>query len=209
MNMTTVHIKQWQTTIGVTADGDFGPATLAASRALMPKTKPPIVLGGAGKLPWMEIARQQLGLHEGRDNTALRSFLSSDGATLGDPAKLPWCGDFVQTCFKIGLKGEPIPELPYWARSWLNFGDPVFPRFGAVIVFERGPKSGHVAFLVGQDRQFWYCLGGNQNDGVTIAEIDRSRLLGCRWPVIWPKNRLPDILPEMVPGQMTLSTNEA
>ncbi len=201
-------IQTWQAAIGVPADGQFGPATLAASMALLPKSAPKAT--GAA-LPWMTVARQHLGLHEGVDNAALRAFLSSDKATVGDPAKLPWCGDFVETCMKLGLPGEVftgrVKENPYFARNWLDFGRECSPTYGAVVVFERGPASGHVAFLVGVDAVSYYTLGGNQSDGITVARIAASRALGFRWPNSVPIRSTP--LTDMTPGNMKISDNEA
>lgn len=41
--------------------------------------------------PWGVILDAKMGLHELRDKAALAAFLKSDGSTLGDPSKLPWC----------------------------------------------------------------------------------------------------------------------
>ncbi|BCH31283.1 hypothetical protein MesoLjLc_32130 [Mesorhizobium sp. L-8-10] len=62
--------------------------------------------------PWIAIARAKIGQHEKIYNKKLRDWLKSDGHALGDPAKLPWCGDFVETCLALALPGNP-----YWARS--------------------------------------------------------------------------------------------
>jgi uncharacterized protein (TIGR02594 family) len=193
-------------------DGLWGARTRAAVNALAaadgaPRAAPdPAPAAAPDPLPWMAIARQQLGLHEARDNAALRAFLASDGHALGDPAKLPWCGDFVETCIRLGLPGEPVPANPYFARNWLTFGVYSAAIAGAVVVFERGPSAGHVAFLLGQDATAFYCLGGNQGDGVIIARIARARALGFRWPTTWPAVIAP--LPVMTPGQTKLTTNE-
>lgn len=162
-------------------------------------------------LPWVGIARDKLGLHELRDNASLRRFLSSDKATLGDPSKLPWCGDFVETCVKLALPDElftgRVKENPYFARNWLTFGTPCLAVYGAVVVFERGPLSGHVAFAIGQDDACVFVLGGNQSDGVTIARITKTRVLGYRWPSTFSNPGRPLI--KLAPGQISISTNEA
>jgi uncharacterized protein (TIGR02594 family) len=163
------------------------------------------------KLPWMAIARDKLGLHETRDNAVLRRFLSSDGHNLGNPEKLPWCGDFAETCMKLALPSEhftgKLAQNPYYARNWLAFGTPCLAVYGSIVVFERGPHSGHVGFAVGQDGEAIYTLGGNQSDGVTIARIAKSRVLGHRWPLTFPNPSRPLI--NMQPGAVKLSTNEA
>jgi len=162
-------------------------------------------------LPWMKLAETMLGLHERHDNAALRRFLSSNGKYLGDPAKLPWCGDFTESLFVKTLPNEPFPgDLgvnPFWARNWLLFGSKIEPCFGAVVVFARG-SGGHVGNLVGQDETHFHVLGGNQSDGVTTARIARSRSLGTRWPKTWIRPRTIH-LPRMKPGATKITHNEA
>lgn len=161
-------------------------------------------------LPWMVEAKRLLGRHETRDKTWLMRWLASDGRTLGDPEKLPWCADFVETCIRLALPTEPfrgpLAENPYWARNWLRFGQAAQPTYGAVLVFERG-SGGHVGFAVGQDNDALFVLGGNQSNAVTVARIAKARLLGARWPAIVPPR--PISLPTMTAGQINFSNNEA
>jgi len=137
------------------------------------------------ELPWIAAGKAVFGLHETRDNRYLKQWLRSDGATLGDPKALPWCGDYVETCIKNSLPKEhfrgPLGENPYWARNWLYFGLKCEPCYGAVFVFSRG-KGGHVGFGIGEDATDYYILGGNQSNAVTISRIAKGRLLGCTWP---------------------------
>lgn len=193
-----------QARLGLPVDGWAGAKTRAAFDAAVP------VASEATDLPWMAEGKRILGRHETRDNGFLRRWLRSDGKTLGDPAKLPWCGDFVETCIKIGLPGEPFPgavgENPYWARNWLGFGKACKPVYGAVLVFERGPSSGHVGFAMGQDDTAFHVLGGNQSNAVTVARIAKSRLLGARWPATFTP--VSTTLPAMT-RDGKLSTNEA
>lgn len=189
-------------------DGIWGKQTEAAVRALLVsagKAAGPVI-----DLPWMIEAKRWLGRHEVRDNGLLRSWLRSDGKTLGDPAKLPWCGDFVETCIRLPLPGEPFPgalgENPYWARNWLRLGAEISPCYGAVVVFERG-SGGHVGFAVGQDATTLHVLGGNQSNAVTVARIAKTRLLGARWPATFPRPTTIR-LPQMTVGGK-ISTNEA
>ena len=76
-------------------------------------------------LPWFEEAKRRMGLNENRDKAELSKFLRSDGSSVGDPTKLPWCGDFVETCMALALPDEPLPTNPYLARNWLKFGSRV------------------------------------------------------------------------------------
>lgn len=198
------------------ADGIFGPKTEAAARAwLAARGAPvrpgtPVLANAVTDLPWMAEAKRLLGRHEVRDNGWLRRWLKSDGKTLGDPAKLPWCGDFVETCIRLTLPGEEFPgalgENPYWARNWLRLGASIPLCYGAVLIFERG-SGGHVGFAMGQDADALHVLGGNQSNAVTVARIDRSRLLGVRWPASFPRPARPT-LPRMT-RDGKLSANEA
>ena len=198
------------------ADGKNGPRTRAAlDRAaeagrLAVVAAPVAVKAAPADLPWMIEARRILGRHEVRDNGWLRNWLRSDGKTLGDPAKLPWCGDFVETCIRLALPSEPFPgalgENPYWARNWMFLGDQISPTYGAALVFGR-QGGGHVGFAVGEDASAFHVLGGNQSNAVTIARIDKSRLLGARWPATFARPAKID-LPRMGAAGK-LSTNEA
>lgn len=131
--------------------------------------------------PWLTVALSAYGWHEARDNARLRKFLASDGHALGDPKKLPWCGDFVETCIRKALPKERLPENPYYARNWATFGVKCHPQPGAVLVYAR-KNGGHVGFYVGETATHYVTLGGNQSDAVTRSRIDKRRAIACRWP---------------------------
>lgn len=200
---TTLAVRRFQVSRGICNTGIVGKETWAA---LMGVKSPRVA-----DLPWMVQARSVFGLREDRDNAALRAFLRSDGATLGDPDALPWCGDFVVTCVTTGLPDErfigPLKENPYWARNWAGFGIHCQPTYGAVLVFAR-TEGGHVGFAVGQDADEFYVLGGNQGDRVCITRIAKSRLVegGCRWPLSFPHDHVP--LPQMTATGIPQSVNE-
>src|SRR5690606_29079913 len=154
--------------------------------------------------------------HEQRDNRALADFLRSDGHYLGDPAELPWCGDFVQTCLALTLPHEPLPGRglpgsPYVARHWRHLGRETEPTVGAIAVFWRGSPTGtagHVAFVAGRGPGTLYVLGGNQSNSVSVAPISRERLIACRWPETHPAPTVGTLhLPTLAGGR--LSTNES
>lgn len=195
-------VKAFQTSRGLQADGVVGPRTIAAmglvDRADASSIEPVWVLEG----------RRRLGLHEKADNAELRAFLRSDGRTLGDPIRLPWCGDFVETCIRLALAEEATPANPYLARNWLAFGVATPPVVGAVAVFWRGSRtgsSGHVGFVVGADMRFLSILGGNQSNSVTVSRLSRDRLLGCRWPT-----SAGPVVSTAMPGAVgAVTTNEA
>jgi uncharacterized protein (TIGR02594 family) len=194
-------------------DGVFGPKTRGGMAALMEADgKPGSPITHGIELPWVSLGRLMLGLHETRDKAKLAEFLKSDGATLGDPAVLPWCGDFIETCIKRTLPDELFPSAlaanPYWAKNWALLGKAVAPTYGAIMAFERPGGGGHVGICLGQDGENFVVLGGNQSNSVSITKIAKSRLLknGARWPSTFDER--PTFLPvATVAG--AVSINEA
>ncbi|MDO9527195.1 MAG: TIGR02594 family protein [Gemmobacter sp.] len=190
-------------------DGKWGVRSARALKQLLSANGRPALMAPPGPLPWIIEAKTALGRNEARDRSWLMDWLRRDGRSLGDPSKNPWCGDFVETCIRMGLPDGPLLGAlgtnPYWARNWLLFGQTVQPIIGAVLIFERG-SGGHVGFAVGQDDKHFYVLGGNQSDAVTIARIAKSRLLGARWPATYPPR--PQRLPTMNAGEFLATTNE-
>ncbi len=193
-----------------TIDGRWGLRTARALKSLLAANGRAASVAPPGPLPWITEAKSALGRHEARDRSWLMDWLKRDGRSLGDPAKNPWCGDFVETCIRTTLPDEPLLGAlgtnPHWARNWLMFGQEVQPITGTILVFERG-SGGHVGFALGQDDTHFYVLGGNQSDAVTIARIAKGRLLGARWPATVPPR--PQRLPTMKAGEFLSTTNEA
>jgi len=146
-------------------------------------------------LPWMVELEKVLGLHEARDREKLAKWLKSEGSTLGDPSKLPWCGDAVDTSMELALPNEPRPgdlgKNPYWALNWQFFGVKTTPFYGAVGAFKR-TSGGHVGYLIGQNKTHYRVFGGNQSDAVTKdAWIDKKQLVDVRWPSTFKNPRAP------------------
>ena len=190
-------------------DGQWGLRTASAMKSLLAANGRAASLAPPGPLPWINEAKTALGRNEARDRSWLMDWLKRDSRSLGDPSKNPWCGDFVETCIRMGVPAEPLLGAlginPYWARNWLLFGEETKPVTGAVLIFERG-AGGHVGFAHGQDDTHFYVLGGNQSDAVTIARIAKARLLGARWPATYPLRT--QRLPTMKPGEFLTTTNE-
>lgn len=206
--LTSAAIVAFKRTRGLRARPYVGPVTLGAIDAAWIAQRELVT---EAKLPWMAVADSVMGWHERRDNERLKAFLKSDGHALGDPAKLPWCGDFIETCIRLGLPNEQFPgalgQNPYWALNWGLFGIDSPPTYGAVCSIERN-GGGHVFFLVGEDDTYWYAEGGNQSDSVSISRISKQRpLKGCRWPATYPVR--PIYLPRLTPGDTVITTNEA
>jgi len=183
---TTTALKGFQRAHKLPETGVADVATVSLLQAKA-RLNPPPKQDLYSHYPWMALALRKKGLIEGRDNQELREFLKSDGKTLGDPSKLPWCGDFVETCIALALQNEALPTNPYLARNWTKFGKASEPGFGTVLVFWRTHKTkstnGHVGFYVGEDDLYYYVLGGNQSNSVSIAKISKKRLLEARAPL--------------------------
>jgi len=160
-------------------------------------------------IPWIFDTNTVLGLHEVHDNAKLSKWLKSDGRTLGNPAKMPWCGDLVDTAIERNVPDEPRPGAlgvnPYWALNWGLLGVGCRPCVGAVVTLKR-PGGGHVGFLVGEDDLNYFVLGGNQGNRVSVKPIAKARCQAIRWPATYPNPRLP--LPRMK-RTGAVSTNEA
>lgn len=179
-------------------DGVYGPKTSAAIMAAG-------VAGFAPKsavveLPWITHGLTALGWHEVTDKAKLQAWLKSGGKALGDPAALPWCGDFVETAMALALPGERLPENPFFAQNWATFGAVTAPTRGAVVAFKWSASSGHVGFLMGQHGANYVVLGGNQSNRVSIAEFPKSAAIATRWPSSFPSR--PINLPEMTASEV-------
>jgi hypothetical protein len=79
-------------------DGVWGLRTAQAVKALLTANGRAASMSPPGPLPWITEAQSALGRHEVRDRSWLMDWLKRDGRSLGDPSKIPWCGDFVETC---------------------------------------------------------------------------------------------------------------
>lgn len=174
----------------------------APASAVKPAPKPLIA-----SCPWVDEMIKVYGLSEITDKVKLSKWLKSDGKTLGDPSKLPWCGDGADTAISIALPKEPrkgdLGKNPYWALNWLYFGEKVGEVFGAVGIFKRD-GGGHVGFVIGQNSTHYAVLGANQGDKVSIAYIEKRRCVGLRWPITYKGVKYN--LPYRATG--TVSTNE-
>jgi hypothetical protein len=201
-------------------DGLWGRRTRGAIKSLVENSGMPLATlptQEQPELPWINECMTVYGLHETRDNLTLSRYLRSDGKFLGDPDKLPWCGDLVDTVTSNSLPDEPrhdraLKENPYWARNWGKFGVACPAIFGCYASFSRG-SGGHVGWLVGQTTNHYLVLGGNQDDTVSVVKIAKNRLLETRWPITYPMTEYglrPKVdIDRMTQGVFKFSSNEA
>ncbi len=120
---------------------------------------------------------------------------------------VPWCGLTVALCVKrAGLNGI---KTPLWAKAWAEWGTKQSQAMlGDVLVFDRKGGGGHVGIYVGEDKEAFHVIGGNQRDSVCITRILKNRLFAIRrtaWQIEQPANvRRIMLAPTGAP-----STNEA
>jgi uncharacterized protein (TIGR02594 family) len=157
---------------------------------------------------WLSTARGFIGLREivGRKHnpTILRWWVAIRAPFTDD--ETPWCAGFVGGVLeKCGIRSSRRAS----ARSYLSWGQRLAgPAIGSIVVFERGPRNGHVGFVVGRDKAGnILVLGGNQGNAVSIKPFPVSRILGQRWPIGQALPTL-DRLPVLA-SDGKLSTNEA
>lgn len=95
---------------------------------------------------------------------------------------VPWCAAFTNWCLAQARITGTKSAL---ARSFLAWGVSVHSRYGVVVVLKRGtqPLQGHVGFLVDEDGDACWLLGGNQSNRVNIQPYPRDHILGYRMPV--------------------------
>lgn len=176
-------------------DGDFGPKTWMASQVALnghadaPKSATP---ADDHLPPWMQEMVGKYGLQEVRDNEELSAWLKG-GSWLGDPSELPWCGDGVETSFARRLPAEKLPDRPFFAQSWKDFGIPCDPIVGAVGVIRWNARSGHVGFVADTDGSRVKLLGGNQSNSVSLAWFKKSSFIAFRWPSTFPIRQYPPL----------------
>lgn len=135
---------------------------------------------------WLPIARGYLGVREipgPQHAPVIMGWLRRLKAEWLGGDETPWCGTFCAAV--LDEVGVPLPANWFRARAWLDWGARIVgePIPGCIAVLERGPKFGHVGFVVGQTSAGdLLLLGGNQGNAVTVAAFARSRVLDLRWP---------------------------
>lgn len=206
---TDAAVVAFKRSIGLRARPFVGPITIAALQEAAER----IQQDGSAylakeDLPWMEAAANVRGLHERRNNSALRDWFWRSVAWI-NPAEIAWCGAFVETCHRMASPRTETVENPLGARQWMKFGKEANPGFGATLVFWRGKRNGwqgHVGFYHGEDATHYHVLGGNQSNAVTVTRIAKTRLLGSRVPEWFEGTLRPNWV---TPGGVPVTTNEA
>lgn len=95
---------------------------------------------------------------------------------------IAWCGLFQAHCIGSTLPTEQLPGNPLGALNWSSFGKELkTPALGAILTFSR-EGGGHVGQYVGEDKDAYHVLGGNQKNSVSVTRVAKGRLEAIRWP---------------------------
>lgn len=92
-----------------------------------------------------------------------------------------WCALLMAIAAKRAGKPlmNPISKV-LWALNWADWGTRVtVGMLGDILIkkrFDRDGKliGGHVTMIVGEDSNYYHCLGGNQSDSVSIVRIAKT-----------------------------------
>ena len=150
--------------------------------------------------PWMVEMTRRMGLHEKNDKATLSQWLRG-GKFLGDPSKLPWCGDAVETCI-VKTLDEVVPENPFWAQGWKNWGvDAGGPICCAVAVIKWNSRAGHIGLVADVRKKNGKIThiklrGGNQGNMVKDSWFPyrtkgKGAFIAFRWPKTFPITHYP------------------
>lgn len=137
--------------------------------------------------PWMEIARKEFGIAEisGAKNHPRIIEYHQATSLKAQNDETSWCAAFASwVLLKSGCKSPKTA----WARDFEKYGTKLHsPKYGCIIGFERNGPGGdsHVAFYTGkEDENFYYVLGGNQNNSVCVKAYPKADVIYIRWPEI-------------------------
>ena len=106
------------------------------------------------------------------------------GADLFKDDETPWCGLFAAWCYLMAGRDREIPVHWFRAREWAFTGGLCGggQKFGDVLIFSR-PGGAHVGFYVGEDKDSYFVLGGNQDNKVGVNRLLKARLIASRRPL--------------------------
>lgn len=119
--------------------------------------------------------------------------------------EVPWCGLFMAVVMKRAQRD--VVASPLWARSWASFGvSAEVAMLGDVLVFSRN-GGGHVGIYVGEDKDCYHVLGGNQSNQVSVTRILKTRCIAIRRPPY--RSQPTNVRAIQIAANGPVSTNEA
>jgi uncharacterized protein (TIGR02594 family) len=105
-----------------------------------------------------------------------------------DPVRIEWCAAFANAILeKSEIPSNKDHKYALTARAFLDWGVAVEePEMGDIVVFPRGNQGwqGHVGFFVKEqiidDVLYYYILGGNQKNKVSVELFRADKAIGIR-----------------------------
>lgn len=95
--------------------------------------------------------------------------------------EIAWCG--LAMAIIVKRAGYEVVSNPLWALNWGKFGRSVqSAMLGDILTFKR-TGGGHVGVYVGEDKNYFHILGGNQSDMHCVTRVAKTRLIRVRRPV--------------------------
>lgn len=201
MPATELPVTEWwkiiQQKLKIEDDGDPGGQTAKAVAkalgiALPLSSSPGVTLSRDKPSPepsWLIEARKWIGLREipgPKHAPQILTWWERIKSHFRDD-ETSWCAAMVGGCLEtVGIRSTRSAAARSYASSE-HFRRLNGPAQGCIVVFWRESRDGwkgHVAFLVGvAPNGDLFCLGGNQDDQVSVARYSRDRLIGFYWPV--------------------------
>lgn len=204
------NMQEYLTTLGYDTngvDGTFGGGTESAVKAFQKDMSFTVVDGIIGNqtamhlvdmyygkvipseyvmdTPWVSEAIEDYFVSEikgEKHNPRVVQYFKEAHTSWFNDDETPWCAAAVSAWLeRSGIRSVRSAR----ARDHINFGSKLLePRFGAIVVLERGANSGHVGFVTGvtADGNQIKVLGGNQSDSVNERMFSVTRVLGYRQP---------------------------
>jgi len=144
-------------------DGDLGNETKSAIDSL---NVPEYV-----KIALKEVGTQEI-VGKKHDKRVLEYQSTTSGKYTDD--ETPWCGAFISWVMKQAKINHFI-KIPERAKEWSKFGYEVNePTVGTIAIKSR-VGGGHVCIVVGKSTNGkLLCVGGNQNNKVSISSYDKE-----------------------------------
>lgn len=149
------------------------------------------------EVPWIKTARElntQKEIPGSKSNPVIIEMARKIGGWVSKfytNDDIPWCGLFVGHC--LNVNGFKVPPDMLLAPAWRKYGKKLDkPKYGCIAVFRWANGHYHVGFIIAEDKNYYYTLGGNQSNQVKISPYPKSAVVASVWPET-------DLIPQPLP----------